>query len=322
MNKNQKSEEQLKTEIFNIFTQCRNEVSSDRRQVYSGQLCDLIFQWCNNYPFHNINAKEIGLEIFKLSLQLVKKNSKSNILKEENGFFQYLRKALYHAKAEYHRTYESGSIKIPKGKMSKFKKMDEFIRMEECNLGRGLSNDESVQCLSEWLNISQNEARNYLELKKMKNIIGVSFNSYNNDTAKDIFESDKAKIPYMKNTGISPEEELFFSINTTDNIKIIRDSIELILKDTQDRTRDCYRALLTGFFINNSIDLDGLSSVLDTEILEEFKKNQKTPSQHEIYLKYHPDVKKDSAGVRATEMLKKLLKDLGSALKDKTTGNF
>ena len=64
---------------------------------------------------------------------------------------------------------------------------------------------------------------------------------------------------------------------------------------------------MIGFCIDNSIDFDGLSSVLDVEILEQFLKNHKISGQHEIYLKYHPNVKKESAGVRLLEMLKNCL---------------
>jgi len=46
-----------------------------------------------------------------------------------------------------------------------------------------------------------------------------------------------------------------------------------------------------------------------------YRKNGKKPEQNEIYLMYHPDVKKESAGVRASDMLKTLLNDLETALK-------
>ena len=317
MEKQLKTEEQLKTEIFSLFLQCKDEPSSDRRQVYSGQLCELIFQWCNSYPFQNINAQDIGLEIFKLVLRIIKKNSRQNIPKDENGFFKYLRKALYHANAEYYRTYESDSIKIPKEKMSKLKKIDEIIRMEESSLGRSLTANESVQCLSEWFGISPKEARKYLNLKKMKNIKGFTINSHGNIISKDIYNSEKVKIPYMNNSGTGPEQEFFSIINAGESLNLIKDSIESVLKNTQDKTRDCYRALLTVFCIDNSIELEGLSSVLDTKILEEFNKNLRIPNQHEIYLRYHPHVKKESAGVRASEMLKKLLSDLYIIINEK-----
>ena len=321
MKKDQKSEEQLKSEIFSVFSQCRNETSSDRRQVYSGQLCDLIFHWCNSYPFQNINTREIGLEIFKLVFQLVKENGRQNIPNDENEFFQYLKKSLYHARAEFHRTYESGSIKIPKEKMSKLKKIDEIVRMEESNLGRTLTSNECAQCISEWFNISLIEANRYLELKKMQNVIGLAYNSHSNDKVKDILESETVRIPYIKSIKNNLEDVFFSSINTFENSIFITDSIETVLNNTQERTRACYRALLTGFCIDNSIDLEGLSSVLDTEILDEYRKNFKIPSQHEIYLKYHPNVKKESAGVRASEMLKKILYDLHIILKERNIHN-
>ena len=181
MEKQKKSEEQLKTEIFSLFLQCKDEPSSDRRQVYSGQLWELISQWCNSYPFQNINAQEIGLEIFKLVLRIIKKNRRQNIPTDENGFFKYLRKALYHAKAEYYRTYESGSIKIPKEKMSKLKRIDEII-LNRLKCNRGLED-------------LQDERTRNLQLKNnLTNIIFQLRNTYCVDLSEENFEIGIQKI--------------------------------------------------------------------------------------------------------------------------------
>lgn len=314
MSKNQKSEEELKADIFNLFFKCRDESSSDRRQVYSGQLCELIFRWCIHYPFNKINAKEMGLEIVKLVLQLVKDNSKAQFPKTQNGFFQYLRKALYNAKADYHRTYESGPIKIPKGKLLKLKKMDEIIRMEESNLGRNLKIEECVKCLSEWLNIPKNEAIKYFELKKMKNVKSLTINHYDNE--RNITESEKVMLLYPSALSFNPEVEFFSQINVAKNDRVIKESINTVLDNMQNRTLECYRSLLTGFFISNSIDIERFSMVLDTGILEEYRKSGKFPNLYEIYYKFHHNVKKESAEVRASEMLKKLLFDLSLVLKN------
>ena len=307
MNKDQKSEKQLKSEIFCVFSQCRNEASSDRRQVYSGQLCGLIFHWCNSYPFKNINAREMGLEIFKLVLQLVKENGRNNIPTDENGFFHYLKKSLYHAKAEFHRVYESGLIKIPKEKMSKFKKIDEIIKMEESNLGRTLTSNECAQCISEWFNISLIEANRYLELKKIRNVTGLAFNSCDNEKVTDIFESDKVKVPYITNTENSPEEDFFSAINSCENTSLIMDSIKTALNGTQKRTRNCYRALFTGYCLDKSIDFESLTPLLDSEILGAYQQNRKKPRLFEIYLKFHPDVKQESAEAIASKLIKDFL---------------
>ncbi|MDR1839641.1 MAG: hypothetical protein LBQ93_08700, partial [Treponema sp.] len=84
-----------------------------------------------------------------------------------------------------------------------------------------------------------------------------------------------------------------------------------------ERTRECYRALFTAYCIDNSFDFEGAASVLNAEILEKHLKDGKKPDQYEVYKMYHPEVKKESAEVRASEMLKTFLNDLKTAMKQK-----
>ena len=74
-----------------------------------------------------------------------------------------------------------------------------------------------------------------------------------------------------------------------------------LLDKKQERSRNCYKALFTLFGFENN--LQALYPVLDSGILESCQEEIKKPKQYEIYLKYHPEVKKASAGVRASNML-------------------
>jgi hypothetical protein len=68
--------------------------------------------------------------------------------------------------------------------------------------------------------------------------------------------------------------------------------------------------------------IEEIIPLLDNEILDTYQKNGKVPNNYEIYLKYHPEVKKDSASVRSTEMLKKFLVSFKEALEQQNPENF
>jgi hypothetical protein len=110
-----------------------------------------------------------------------------------------------------------------------------------------------------------------------------------------------------------PETTFFSKLGKTTDI---RKAVETVLLSKQERTRECYRALFTAHCINNSIDFEGAASVLNAEILEKHLKDGKRLEQYYIYQKYHPEVKKESAEVRASEMLKTFFNDLKNAMKE------
>jgi uncharacterized protein YcsI (UPF0317 family) len=124
--------------------------------------------------------------------------------------------------------------------------------------------------------------------------------------------NDEEKDNSYKNN--DPESTFFSKLNTPD----FRKAVESVLQSKQERTRECYRALFTAHCINNSINFEGAASVLNAEILEKHLKDGKKLEQYYIYQKYHPEVKKESAEVRASEMLKTFLNDLKNAINEKT----
>jgi len=59
MGKQRKTEEQIKTEIFSIYSRYMDEPASDRRQVDFAQIYGVIISWCMDYL--GIKANEMGV---------------------------------------------------------------------------------------------------------------------------------------------------------------------------------------------------------------------------------------------------------------------
>ena len=286
-----KTEEQLKADIFNVYSKCRDEQSPDRRQVNVLQLCDFIFRWCINYKIVP-KAEEMGLEIFNAVRRIAEKT-----LKEEKDFFNYLSKTLKNAEAEYYRKDISNINKLPR----EVKEIEKFISLQENNAERMLSEDEKIKFITEWFGKSEKKAKECLKRIENKNVVRLT-----------IFDDEEKEID-IPNLNNNPESTFFSKINTPD----FRKAVESVLQSKQERTRECYRALFTAHCINNSINFEGAASVLNAEILEKHLKDGKRLEQYYIYQKYHPEVKKESAEVRASEMLKIFLNDLQAAMKEK-----
>jgi hypothetical protein len=279
MAKQHRTEEQLKADIFKVFSLYFDEPSPDRRQVYFTRICDLIISWSNECL--KIKANEMGIEIYNLTQRLVKIDTK--FPKDEVGFFKYLKTSLHTAEKEYYRNNKKNCIKIPRDIKNKLNYIDGIITLKESKLGRSLSENERRQCIPEkWFSIAE-----YTKLTNIKKIGSLEF--------ADI---DKASI--------DPEDEYFAKLDILD----IRDALELVLKNTQDRTRECYRALFTAYCIDKSVNFVELVPLLDSEILKTHRKDGKKPKQRDIYLKYHPKVKQESASVRASNMTKDFLNKL------------
>jgi len=277
-----KTEEELKANIFAVYSNYRNEPSSDRRQVCFERFCGYVIQWCTNFKIIP-EAREMGLEIYEALMRIVKKEIKDN-------FFGYLVTTLKNARREYYRKNISSGIKYPRI----VKDIEKFISLQESNAERKLTEEEKINFISEWSNKPLKKVREYLEMIDNRKVGSLTENK---ETELDI----------------NPESIFFTKFNSA----IIREVVESVLSSKQDRTREFYRALFTAYCINNSIDFDGFASVLNVEILEKYLKKGKKPEQNEVYLMYHPNVKKESAGVRASDMLKTLLNDLKTALEEK-----
>jgi len=288
-----KTEDELKANIFNLYCKFKDEPSSDRRQTYFGQLWEYVIQWCTYYKKWP-EAREMGLEIFKALERIVKKEI------EEKDFFRYLITSLKNARAEYFRKGISSGMKYPRI----VRDIEKFVSLQESDAERILSEEEKIERVSKWFNITPKKASEYLWMIDNKKVDSLTS-----------FEDEEKDIPDLYN---NPESTFFSKISIQENAAIICEVVESVLLSKQDRTRECYRALFTAYCINKSIDFEGFASVLNAEILEKYLKDGKKPEQYEVYKMYRPKVSKESAGVRASDMLKILLNDLKKALKEKT----
>ena len=307
----QKTEEQLKADIFNVYSKYKEEQSPDRRQVYFGQLCDSVFRWCRCAASPRFSeANEMGVEIVEALERIVKENNKTP--KEEKEFFKYLVITLNNARNEFYRNNKSDIIQLPRTIYD----MEKMILSQENNAGRTLSEEEKIEFISKWFNKPKEKAQKclkYIEMIDNKNISNLAF--YDNEgVGKNLLDSKDLKPPYLPHSFNDPESMFFSKINTPD----FRKAVESVLQSKQERTRECYRDLFTVHCINNSIDFEGAASVLNAKILEKYLKDGKKTDQYEVYKMYHPEVKKISAEVRASEMLKTFLNDLKNAMKEKT----
>ena len=105
------------------------------------------------------------------------------------------------------------------------------------------------------------------------------------------------------------------------NIEIIREAVKTALERKQDRSRDCYRALFTLHCIENK-HTEGLFSILDQDIINDFQINNRKPTQYEIWQKYHLTASKSSSEVQASKNLNDFLRDLEKHLKGKNPEIF
>jgi len=157
------------------------------------------------------------------------------------------------------------------------KNQDDLIRMKESNLGRKLTEDEKISFINKWY-----------DYDNAIKIIGTSFTSNKNDE--------------------SPHNDYLNSENTA----IIIEAINTVLSRKQNRSRDCYKALLTLHCIDN-VDL---YPALDSRIIESCQQRTEIPKQYEIYQMHHPEATKSSSEAIACKNLKELLSDIKIHLKE------
>ena len=284
MAKQQKTEDQLKADIFNVYTRYLDEPSSDRRQVYFVQLCDFIFRWCKNYLYKK-DTDEMGVEITKTVLSIIK------IRKEEMDFFGYLINSLGNAQKQYNRSSVKGFTKAPRI----LKNIEKILSEREGNIGRKLSANERVHCLCNWYSWPEKKSLEWLKLLDRK---------FEGDD--ELGNENPKNVPIVT---IGIEDDFITRLD----VRVVKEALEHLLQNTQDRTRECYRSLFTMYCIDKSMVAEDLIPLLDNEIFEAYRKDGKKPNNYEIYLKYHPEVKKESAWVRASDMLNAFLKKLRTA---------
>ena len=299
MKGHKRTEEQQKDHIFNIFSKCQSETASGRLQVYFPVLCEQIYVWYRDYL--SIDVDKMGLEITRVINRFIKEENISGIPGDKDGFFKYLNTSIKREKASFYRNYnENETIKIPKEKKHKLREVEDFIRMKESQLGRKLSSDEKAQGISKWF-----KNREYLDLLNLLNVDSIHYAG--KDSGEEIEALNHATTPL--------DNPLDDYIKKTDKEMALK-AVKSLIEKKQERSRDCYRALFTLYCIENFKDFEKLYSVLDRQILEIWRKNGNKPKQYEVYLKFHPKVKKDSASALASKMLDNFLHDIEAYIKN------
>jgi len=297
VDKQQTTEENLKTIIYGIYTHLFSEIASDQRQVYIGQIWDKIVLWWNKFNCHKIDAKEMGEEIFNVIKRLVKENNE--IVKNKSEFFYILKKSMENAENEYFRKGEQDSIKISREEKHKLKELNDLIKMREDFWERKLTNDEKEQCISKWF-----KKQEYIDLLNAKNV--GSLYPDNDETGG---------LNYVDPHSNDPLDEYINKTDMENVLEAVTEAVTSVLDKKHEKVRPCIKALFTLYCINNN--LRGLYPILDQEIIDSFLLYDKKPNQYEIYQKYHPETDKESAGSEASTNLHAFLKDVKKCLKGK-----
>jgi hypothetical protein len=294
--KTEEQQEQQKDIIFNIFSKCRKEIA-DRRLIYYSELCHQIYIWYKDYLYANVD--KIGLEIAEVISRFNKDEIILKIPEDKDGFFSYLYVSIKNEKKSSNRKYvENETVKISSGEKRKLRKVEDFIRMTESHLEKGLTNDELIQGMSGLL-----KEQKYADLMNLLNIDSTSYTSNDGDEM-DALNSTVTPI-YNANSIDDPLD--VYIINT--DMEILREAVKYSLEEIKDeKIRNCNRALFTLHCIDNGIekckDFDKLYPLLDSEMMEIWQKDRKKPKAYEIYQKYHPNASKGTAGGKASDNLR------------------
>jgi hypothetical protein len=299
MGRQPENEEELKNEIFNIYTKYLN----DRREVFFVRFHELIIKWYNGYlynkiinsEFQFIEAEEFLVEIYDAMVRFVK--NCATVPKERNLFFGQIKKTLKHARYEHYRNFESGLIHIPKGKIELFKKIKSTFAMVEQNSGKKLSENEKIIKTSLYLGISEDEIRDCLIIMNNEKILSLEFPNINDEDNNDILDffelNENADLDLSKHPA-NPQDSVLAPLDSHENINNIKDALKTVFQGKYAK-QPFYKSLFTGLCLDTwtepthyewfSEHFEYLKEFLDIEMLEEYKKTGKRPKDLEICLK-------------------------------------
>lgn len=301
MKKPRKTEEQYKEDIFNTYAKLRQE--SYRRDVLYGQFCMYLFNWCEDYYFSekvfwtdypvkkaNLYGKEISGVIKRFT------KDDNNVPNNNNEFFLYLFESLNNAEREFYRNNKDEVSCISKAQKKKLDEINETILMIESNLGRKLTENEKVEKVSYWFEISKEKVKKYLQLGEIKNVVSLQAED-NNGYALE------SKIKSASSSDVS-------DIFNKEKMQILYKAIKAFLEKRQDRSRPCYKAIITLFCLKTIKNIEDLYPILDREILDKVKKGMKIQNYYDIYLNFNPKPEPNikSAQVSASDMVKEFKK--------------
>jgi mannose/fructose/N-acetylgalactosamine-specific phosphotransferase system component IIB len=309
--KNLKSEEDLKNDIFIAYSEFRNETLSDRRQVCFELFYELTIRWCKDYIFIEDKECLISVELWNALVRF--KINEKTVPKERNNFFYYLKKTLKNIENEYFNNEEI--IHIPKNKKEEFTQIEKIIEIKESNLGRKLIPTEEEQTISSWFGITKEKARELIDEMRMIDARVVSLDRETDDGTGNMYDMYDLNLKSLFEPNISydQKDEPIEKHKNLDLCDVV-EAVKYLLENTQERSRDCYRALFTLHCIDNGIekcnDFEKLYPLLDSEIMETWQKDKKKLNQYVIYQKYHPNSSKETAENKASANLRKFLNDI------------
>jgi hypothetical protein len=311
------NEEQLKDKILAALKYYRNTPEEIRNRDALPRLVDAVFQWCRNCVYLE-ETHDFGVEIWEAAKRCAQK--------PHNGdeFFLYLKKALKNGRNKYYRQYKNFRIKVPRV-VRDLKKYFE-------NSGKEFTEDEFVdQILHRYLlpepkklkeGTREERARSYYrvlmgldDITRIHSLDGAD----NEDEEYHILDTAEVKLPYIDTDHyedpVEIQEHSLFMNMLEANSPQIREKIKQAFINKQERTAECDKALWTLHYIKYLTDFDDKFPLIDSEILMMAKRNEKLPTQAEIWQKYHPKVTKKSAEALSSTRSAKIVEEFESLLK-------
>ena len=190
------------------------------------------------------------------------------------------------------------------------------ILKEDSKANKLKEKDDFIKYLLISLKTGKSEYKRNYEYRNKDDVVRMQESYLGTKLSED--EKDNVIIKWFDHE-ILEEPNVDYLINS--NTEIILEAIKTVLDEKQDRSRDCYRALFTLHCMENK-HTESLFSILDQDIMNHFQKDEKKPTQYEIWRKYHPDALKSSSEVQASKNLNGFLKDLEKYLKEKNPEIF
>jgi vacuolar-type H+-ATPase subunit I/STV1 len=309
----------LKEKIFEAYRNCINAPSPDLLSKHSGQLWVLIDRWCKKYLFveeweeKEDETVEAMLEgIPDIIDRLVKEDRKIKTHEEPGEFITYLNGCLKKLKAKTF--YELLPEKVNKTKVKKYFQINRLIETRERD-GKLKENDR-VKIIANYMPIYK-----YKEIKdNVLNILELDRFTHSDDEDNEI---SLLNSPNVKSIFDNTESTNKFDVSPEKLMEAVRYVLE---NRRQKRTRACNRALFTVECIKKASHdyashdyLEELAPVLDSELLNTYRKSGIKPTQYEVYLKYHPkrmDSSEESVETNASSDLAKFRDDLEIYLRE------
>jgi len=294
--KQEQTEEELRTEILVYYTKHLEEPSPDRRSFYLEQLQKSTFKWCR--LIFKKKTEEMGVEIVK-TIQYCAKNDKT-----PEKFLDDLRSSLNKKAKNLYLNEVKGALREPRI----IRTFRRIIAMEEADEGKKLTQDERVNRILRYIPMYEKTIREHLESMDRKFINYV----HDHDDEEEIVESMAGHSLSMQGTLSVPEDEAM----EDSRARIFMNVMEDFLNKAQDRTKDCDRAICTLYCVKKIRNYQKIRSILDGVILKKWENGEQL-TQADIFLEYHRDVDKKTAESGASERLAKFKKSLEKAIQEK-----